>query len=97
MNKMKDKMKFEKYNLSPSGYETFIYYDEVDGLYIQFMYAGYKKQNEYELLNETFTTNYSETNVLDKQNKIEKIYSNVHMTITNIPSYIGEMLLQHCQ
>jgi len=62
---------FKKYNKSPTGYETFIYYDEVvldHTYYVQFVYSGYSNDenennhhdNNHEMTSETFQTNMFE-------------------------------------
>uniref|UniRef100_A0A6C0KFX9 Uncharacterized protein n=1 Tax=viral metagenome TaxID=1070528 RepID=A0A6C0KFX9_9ZZZZ len=49
---------FHKYNLS-DGYEHFIYYDDLNGKFFQFMYSGHSSDpsNPPEILGETFHTN----------------------------------------
>lgn len=90
---------FFKYNLSSSGYETFIYYDEVDRQYIQFMYAGYRgKDNEYDVLSETFHTNLYSSNEFENkyiEDERRELCENVEKTVKNIPTYIGNILLDH--
>jgi hypothetical protein len=49
---------FHKYNLS-NGDEHFIYYDDINGKFFQFMYAGHSESGATEILNETFHTNLS--------------------------------------
>ena len=65
---------FKKYNRSPTGYETFIYYDEVvldHTYYVQFVYSGYSnEENEnHEMTSETFQTNIFEIEDNDNENK----------------------------
>ena len=65
---------FKKYNRSPTGYETFIYYDEVvlaHTYYVQFVYSGYSnEENEnHEMTSETFQTNIFE--IEDNENENE--------------------------
>ena len=74
---------FKKYNRSPTGYETFIYYDEFvldHTYYIQFVYSGYsneENENEnHEMTSETFHTNIFEIEDNDKnKNKDPEIVS----------------------
>jgi len=68
---------FKKYNKSPTGYETFIYYDEVvldHTYYVQFVYSGYSnEENEnHEMTSETFQTNIFEIENENNQNENNK-------------------------
>jgi len=68
---------FKKYNKSPTGYETFIYYDEVvldHTYYVQFVYSGYsndenENNNNHEMTSETFQTNMFEIENENGNNK----------------------------
>ena len=82
---------FKKYNKSPTGYETFIYYDEVvldHTYYVQFVYSGYSNdennnhENNHEMTSETFQTNMfeienenNENNNNENKNKDAEIVS----------------------
>lgn len=72
---------FNKYNLSEDGYETFIYYDEVNHKFVQFMYSG----SGDEIMSETFHTNVSKDDI-----EYTQLYENVTKTTikTNIKSII---------
>ncbi len=65
---------FKKYNKSPTGYETFIYYDEVvldHTYYVQFVYSGYSNEenDNHEMTSETFQTNIFEIENENNENK----------------------------
>jgi len=67
-------LSFKKYNCT-GNYETFIYYREYNSFYIQFMYAGYKREEEPEVLSEIFHTNLGESDN-DYAHDIKIIYKN---------------------
>lgn len=86
---------FKKYNRSPTGYETFIYYDEVvvdHTYYVQFVYSGYSneenhEENNHEMTSETFHTNIFEIEDNDNENNHENKNKNKDAEIVSRQLY----------
>ena len=93
---------FKKYHLNPTGYETFIYYDEVvsnQTYYIQFTYSGYQEHKD--LTSETFQTNVFEHQTddskIDSYQASQQLDRNLTLFSLNspVPHYILDVLKFH--